>query len=64
MDLDHLFETFEFLDDWEERYRIIIDLGRKLPEMPDELKTDETKVRGCVSQVWMVTKKNDDEPPR
>lgn len=64
MDLDHLIETFEFLDDWEERYRIIIDLGRKLPEMPEELKTDVTKVRGCVSQVWMVTKKSEDNPPR
>ncbi|MDP8245580.1 MAG: SufE family protein [Candidatus Hinthialibacter antarcticus] len=64
MDLDHLYETFEFLDDWEERYRVIIDLGRKLPEMPEEQKTEETKVRGCMSQVWMITKKIDDAPPR
>lgn len=64
MDLEHLYETFDFLDDWEERYRIIIDLGRKLPEMPEELKTEETKVRGCVSQVWMVTKKSEEEPAR
>ncbi len=64
MDLVHLFETFEFLDDWEERYIVIIDLGKKLPEMPDELKTEQTKVRGCMSQVWMVTKKIEDTPPR
>lgn len=63
-DLDGLFETFELIDDWEERYRIIIDLGKQLPPMPDDLKTEETKVRGCVSQVWMVTKVEDGEPPR
>ena len=53
MDLTELKETFEFLDDWEDRYRFIIDLGKALPSMPDNLKTDANLVRGCQSQVWL-----------
>ncbi|HEY0914372.1 MAG TPA: SufE family protein [Solimonas sp.] len=52
MELDELIETFEFLGDWEERYRYLIDLGRKLPPMPAEEHTEANKVRGCMSQVW------------
>lgn len=44
---------FELLDDWEERYRYVIELGRSLPPFPDADRTDATKVRGCVSQVWL-----------
>ncbi len=44
---------FEALDDWDDKYRLLIDLGRALPPMPDALKTDATKVRGCASQVWL-----------
>lgn len=47
-------ENFELFDDWEDRYRYLIDLGRKLPGFPDTLKTDAHKVRGCMSQVWMI----------
>jgi cysteine desulfuration protein SufE len=54
MDFGELTENFELFDDWEDRYRYIIDLGRKLPPFPDEFKTDATKVRGCMSQVWLV----------
>ena len=54
MNIEELAETFEFLGDWEERYKYLIDLGRKLPAMPDADKTEETKVRGCMSQVWMT----------
>lgn len=46
-------EDLEFFDDWEDRYRYIIDLGKKLPPMPDELKTDANFVHGCQSQVWI-----------
>lgn len=46
-------ETFAFLDDWEERYRHVIDLGRAMPAMPDALKVPATKVNGCASQVWI-----------
>lgn len=53
-ELEELKETFGFLDDWEERYAYIIDLGKGLPPMDEALKTEATKVRGCTSQVWMV----------
>lgn len=46
-------ETFELLDDWEERYRYVIELGKQLPELPEARRTSETKVDGCVSQVWI-----------
>ncbi len=44
---------FEALDEWDDRYRLLIDLGRALPPMDDAFKTDATKVRGCASQVWL-----------
>lgn len=46
--------TFEFLDDWEDRYRHVIDLGRAMPPMPEVLKVAATKVDGCASQVWIM----------
>lgn len=52
-DYEEIAEAFELIDDWEERYRYVIELGRELPEFPDALKTDATKVEGCVSQVWL-----------
>ena len=55
MTYEQIREDFELLDDWEDRYRYIIELGRKLPELPSELRTDENKVRGCASQVWLAT---------
>jgi cysteine desulfuration protein SufE len=51
--LEQLIEDFSFLDDWEDRYKHVIDLGRELPAMPDALKTAATKVNGCASQVWI-----------
>lgn len=53
--LDDIVESFEFLDDWEDRYKYVIDLGRELPELPEGEKNEANKVRGCVSQVWLVT---------
>ncbi len=49
-----LIDNFSFLDDWEDRFRYLIDLGRKLEPMDEALKTEENKVRGCTSQVWIV----------
>lgn len=51
--LEKLIEDFSYLDDWEDRYKHVIDLGRALPPMPDALKTPATKVNGCASQVWI-----------
>lgn len=50
---DELVENFELFDDWEERYRYVIDLGKQMPSFPEEKKTDETLVEGCVSRVWL-----------
>ena len=51
-----IIEAFEFLDDWEDRYRHLIELGKKLPTLNDALRVDATKVDGCASQVWIVPK--------
>jgi len=51
-----ILETFEFLDDWEERYSYIIDLGKSLPAFPDAEKTSQNLVHGCQSQVWLIHK--------
>jgi cysteine desulfuration protein SufE len=47
-------EEFGFFGDWSERYQYLIDLGRKLPAFPDEWKTEEHRLRGCQSMVWIV----------
>jgi cysteine desulfuration protein SufE len=47
---------FAVLDDWEDRYRYVIELGRTLPPLPEALRTDANKVRGCASQVWLATR--------
>lgn len=54
MQLDTLKADFEFLDDWEDRYRHVIDLGKDLPPFEDNARTSANKVRGCASQVWLV----------
>ncbi len=55
MTLDDIRADFEILDDWEDRYRYVIELGRALPAFPENLRTDANKVRGCASQVWLAT---------
>lgn len=53
--LDSIIADFEFLDDWEDRYRYVIELGRALRPFPEPARTDANKVRGCASQVWLAT---------
>ncbi len=53
-EFEEIVENFELFDDWEERYRYVIELGRSMPPLPDSQKTAETKVEGCASQVWLV----------
>ena len=48
-------DDFEFLDEWEDRYRYVIELGEALPAFPDADRTPANKVPGCVSQVWLTT---------
>ena len=58
--LTELRDEFEVLGDWEERYRHVIDLGKTLEPLSDEERTDPYKVRGCASQVWLVTEPQGD----
>ena len=62
--LEDVVETFELMDDWEDRYRYIIELGRKLPPLPEEAYTDANKVRGCASQVWFISREEEGGEPR
>ena len=55
-----LIETFEMFDDWEDRYGLLIDMARKLPPMDPADKTDENRVHGCQSNVWMVAQREPD----
>ncbi len=64
MDIDELADTFELLGDWEERYRYLIELGRKLPPMAESEHDDAHKVRGCMSQVWLAHTRQDGPPLR
>lgn len=57
MTLDDIRSDFAVIEDWEDRYRYVIDLGRALPTLPDDLRTDANKVRGCASQVWLATER-------
>ncbi len=50
---EEIADTFEFLDDWEDRYRYVIDLGKAMPALDDAFKVPATKVDGCASQVWL-----------
>lgn len=50
-----IMDNFEFLDDWEDRYRYVIELGKELEEISAEERTTTNKVQGCVSQVWLIT---------
>ena len=59
--VDELIEEFSELEDWDERYDLIIDLGRELPALPPEAQTEENLVKGCMSTVWLVTSVTDDE---
>lgn len=55
-DLDSIRDDLSFLDDWEERYRYIIDLGRTLAPLSEAEHSDTNKVRGCASQVWLISR--------
>jgi len=56
--IDQIISDFALLDDWEERYRYIIDLGRQLPPLPDAERNEQNRVRGCASQVWLSTRRS------
>jgi cysteine desulfuration protein SufE len=53
--IDEIIDNFALLDEWDDRYRYVIELGRELPSLPEAERTETNKVRGCTSQVWLVT---------
>jgi cysteine desulfuration protein SufE len=53
--INEIIENFELLDEWDDRYRYLIELGRELTPMPDAAHNEDNKVRGCASQVWLET---------
>lgn len=59
---EELAETFDFLDDWEDRYRHVIDMGRAMPPLEEALRVPATKLDGCASQVWLVPQIEGDGP--
>lgn len=60
VDFDDVEVEFDAFDDWDDRYRLLIQLGRDLAPMPDALKTEATRVRGCASQVWLHASREGD----
>ena len=54
MDIQELKDTFDFFDDWEDKYRFVIDLGKELPELPTSERVEANLIRGCQSQVWLT----------
>lgn len=60
MKIEELTDNFAFFDTWEDKYRYLIELGEKLDAVPDDMLTDEWKVKGCQSQVWLIPQKDKD----
>lgn len=63
-DLDHIIETFDFLMEWDDRYRFLEELGSKLGSVPAEQKIDANIVHGCASNVWVIGHPGEDSDPR
>ncbi len=61
-EIDEIVDTFEFLDDWEQRYQYLMELGEQLPAMPDRLKTEENWVKPCMSTVYVSAETVPDKP--
>lgn len=53
--IDEIIDNFVLLDEWDDRYRYLIELGRSLTPLPESARTDSNKVQGCASQVWLAT---------
>ncbi len=61
-EFEEILDNFSFLDDWEDRYRYVIELGKDMEPLPEQQKVDATKVDGCASQVWIVPSVSGDGP--
>ncbi len=63
MNINEIVENFQFLDDWEDRYKYLIELGNTLEQFPEDQRNAENKVNGCVSQVWIISHQNNGPDP-
>jgi len=63
MSIDRVVTAFEMMPSWQERYRLIIDMGRKLPELPPEHYVDDNLLDGCMSKVWLTAQVDTDQDP-
>ncbi|MEO0327269.1 MAG: SufE family protein [Pseudomonadota bacterium] len=63
MDIEEIIENFEFLDDWDDRYKYLIEIGNALEAFPEDAQSNANKVQGCVSQVWVTSEFSDEEDP-
>ena len=63
MTINEVVENFEFLDEWDDRFRYLMELGRRLPAMDEAYKTEENRVQGCQSTVWLKDQLQPTEPP-
>ena len=61
MEIEELKDTFDFFDDWEDKYRFVIDLGKDLPELAESARTELNLIRGCQSQVWLTFEVQDEK---
>ena len=59
LSIEDIISNFSFLDDWEDKYRYLIELGEGLDALPSDCRTDANKVEGCMSQVWLVSQKDE-----
>ena len=64
MDLERLYKNFEVLDNWEDRYRFIIEMGKKIPQLDASDKVEENRVYGCISTVFLVIQQDPDDPAK
>lgn len=64
MTLDDVVDTFELLGDWDQRYQYLVELGQKLPPLPEELRVEDNRVKGCMSQVWVSAYRDRETPDR
>ncbi len=62
-DFDEIAENLSVLEDWEERYAYVIQVGKALPPLPDELRSEANRVQGCASQVWLATSRGEGRDP-
>ena len=63
MSIDEILDDFAYLDDWEDRYRYVIELGKAMPPLPEDDHIEANKVRGCASQVWLISTADRSNPP-